>query len=535
MSATVDSPATPGLEIPQRALRLFAAYRVVIGVILLAAYFFALNRFWWERYDSALYLKFALGYLAFGLASVSLAFTYPRLLARYLTLQVLTDIGFIIALMAAAGGVRSGIGLLLVMTIAAAALISNGRLALFFAAVASIALLLSQSWQMLAWDERIDDYSHAVMLCLSCFATAWLAYSFAKRMRQSEALASQRGIDLENLEQVNQIIIRDMLDGILVVDQEMRLRHRNPQAAALLGTLVYQPKATQLPEFAPQVAEALQQWLLSGREFRAKVVQAAGEGKELRLRFMPVGSDARLGTVIFIENWSRVQSQAKQLKLAALGRLTANIAHEIRNPLSAVSHANQLLQEDNQLDYTARRLLEIIGDNVTRLDQIVQDVLLLNRRDRVQTEQIALDSFLRDFREQFCRSEHVPTEGLSIKIEAPAATTRFDRSHLHQVLWNLCRNGWRHGRQQAASLSIQVPAQIQQAAACVIEVVDDGPGIEEDNLPHLFEPFFTTESQGTGLGLYIARELCDANNARLEYTGSRAGARFTLTIGEQND
>lgn len=512
-----------------RSMRYFALYRMVVAGVLLATFFLMHQRTWWDNYQSELYLNVALGYVAFSLAATFLTRMRMQRFNRLLTAQVIGDIGFIVVLMYAAGGVKSGLGLLLVMAIAAAALISQGRLALFYAALATIALLLEQSWQFLALDERFENYSQAVMLSLSCFATAWLAHSLAQRTRQSEELAARRGIDLENQAQVNQIIIRDMLDGILIVDKDARLRHHNAQAEALLAGLIRNVKSSSLAGFSAEIATYFHQWLEDGLGARDGDIKLAAGGKELRLRFQPVGQDRSHGAVIFIEDWDRVQSQARQMKLAALGRLTANVAHEIRNPLSAIGHASQLLQEEKGMDTTAQRLLQIINDNVVRLDQMVKDVLQLNQRDRARQEIISLPDFLREFREQFCQVENIPAGGFALDIATGNVDVLFDRRHLHQVLWNLCRNGWRHGRKQHDSLRLHL-AQSRRKAEIVIEVKDDGPGVADEVRPHLFEPFFTTESGGTGLGLYIARELCEANNASLGYTTSDAGGQFNIYL-----
>ncbi|HEX5539192.1 MAG TPA: ATP-binding protein, partial [Methylophilaceae bacterium] len=378
------------------------------------------------------------------------------------------------------------------------------------------------------WSEHYDDYSHAVMLSLSCFATAWLAHSFAKRARQSEALASQRSIDLENLSQINELIIQEMPDGILVVDEEFRLRHHNIQAERLLGIAKTDDMQT-LETYAPEMAALMRNWMEQGSDIGPGAVKSTTEERALRLRFMPVGADRQHGAVIFIEDWSQMQAQAQQLKLAALGRLTANIAHEIRNPLSAISHASQLLQEDEQLDPASQRMLQIIGDNVERLDQMVKDVLELNRRDRTQQETINLPKFLVEFHEQFCQAEKISPSGFSIAAGEAGVEIVFDRRHLNQILWNLCRNGWRHSKQQAGSLSLSLHVTVG-GRAMRVEIRDDGAGVSPDAVPHLFEPFFTTETTGTGLGLYIARELCEANGANIKYVPTGNGSLFILYI-----
>jgi two-component system, NtrC family, sensor histidine kinase PilS len=255
-------------------------------------------------------------------------------------------------------------------------------------------------------------------------------------------------------------------------------------------------------------------------------------GKELRLRFLPVSPDRSRGTVIFIEDWSRVRAHARQLKLASLGRLTANIAHEIRNPLSAISHASQLLQEEENSDPASRRLLQIINDNTLRLDHMVQDILQLSRRDKAHQEIVYLGVFLQEFHDQLCQVEKIDPDQFILELAPDDMPVMFDRRHLHQVLWNLCRNGWRHCRKQSGSLMLRLRAGARISEA-EIEISDDGPGVSEEARSHLFEPFFTTDTNGTGLGLYVARELCEANGAGLDYVESRSGARFGIFIKRQ--
>ena len=230
-----------------------------------------------------------------------------------------------------------------------------------------------------------------------------------------------------------------------------------------------------------------------------------------------------------------MQTQAHQVKLAALGRLTANIAHEIRNPLSAISHANQLLQEEEDNNPATTRMLQIIADNVQRLDQIIKDVLELNRRDRTNQEMIHLENFMTDFYTQFCAVEKIPAHCFKLTLHNSDTVIAFDRRHLNQILWNLCKNGWRHSKNSENSLKLTVTTSSKRPDV-QIEIADDGEGIPENVRNNLFEPFFTTEKSGTGLGLYIARELADANGAKLQLktsakaTNTHIGTQFIMVI-----
>lgn len=279
-----------------------------------------------------------------------------------------------------------------------------------------------------------------------------------------------------------------------------------------------------LKDYAPALAARLEEWRNDVSE--RDVASETRFNRTLSARFVPVDRSRSAGAVIFLEDWTRIQAEARQMKLAALGRLTANIAHEIRNPLGAISHAAQLLQEEPAVGETAMRLLAIIHDNTMRLDRMVNDVLRLNRGDRAQREKFKLIDYLKAFVEQLCQIEKISPEIFEID---PAADSQvlFDRSHFDQVMWNLCRNALRHCRRQKASIRIMVSSE-HGGRTVKLEIVDDGPGVPAAARNHLFEPFFTTAAGGTGLGLYIAREVCEANDATLDYVETAAGARFAV-------
>ena len=257
------------------------------------------------------------------------------------------------------------------------------------------------------------------------------------------------------------------------------------------------------------------------------------------LRFVPVSERPEAGTVIFLEDLSRVREEAQQMKLVAIGRLTANIAHEIRNPLGSISHAAQLLHEDPEGSPTTRRLLGIIHDNTQRLNRMVNDVLGLDRGHAAHAECVPIASFVAQFLTEFAETENADIQVFAVSADA-ALQVMFDRTHLNQILWNLCRNARRHCRGRPGS--IRIVAYAAQAGRVVkLEVIDDGPGVAPAVRGGLFEPFVTAAPGGTGLGLYIARELCVTNGATLEYvdgtsgangpdgTEGKAGAQFTLT------
>lgn len=519
------------------SFKLYNGYRILIALTILISQSPPNSELLFQEANKNLFSIIAFGYLLFSITAATLTWFEKPNLEITLPFQIIADIIFILLLMHIDNASYSGMGLLLVITVAAASLISDGRLALFYAAVATIGILLQQFFSSIITPNSANNYSTAAMLSIVCFAIAWLAHSLARRMQQSEQLASQRGLDLQSLAQVNALITHKMNDGVLVVDRDLFIKHHNLQAEAFLNLENEDWEERSLNEVAPEIAKLLIEWLDEKQDpndsLTPNILKVNMLSRELRISFLPIAENrdpesGEQGAVIFIEDWSHMQTQSHQVKLAALGRLTANIAHEIRNPLSSISHANQLMQEDEEASPANKRMLQIISDNVQRVDQIIKDVLELNRRDRTNQEMIHLENFITDFYNQFCAVENISAADFTLMINESDTTILFDRRHLNQILWNLCKNGWRHSQQVENSLKLEVYT--SNKSVIVIEVTDDGSGIPEDASSHLFEPFFTTEKSGTGLGLYIGRELAEANGANLQYTPTNTGTKFILQI-----
>ena len=539
LAATVDNKLT---LTRWRSLKLYNVYRILIALMFLVTQGLIKGEGGLQAAAQDLPSLLIFAYLAFSIIAAIFTWLEQPTIDITLPIQITIDVVFIVLIMHAQGAEQGGTGLLLIITIASASLISEGRLALFYAAIATIGILLEQAYSAQFGDKPTSNYATGVILSLACFATAWLAYSLAKRMQQSELLASQRGLDVKNLAQINALITHEMQDGVLVVNQHLQIKHHNVQAESMLGLEDENWLEKRLDEISPEMASLLQHWLESTdgatetantNILKPNILKLSAMSRELRVNFLPIADNRSEGAVIFIEDWSQMQTQAHQVKLAALGRLTANIAHEIRNPLSAISHANQLLQEEEDTSPATKRMLQIISDNVQRLDQIIKDVLELNRRDRTNQERIHFENFIADFYTQFCAVEKIPKGCFTLTLNHLNTMILFDRRHLNQILWNLCKNGWRHSKQAKNSLelAISVPNKSQTVQ---IDVIDDGEGIPDSVSSHLFEPFFTTEKSGTGLGLYIARELADANGAKLQFvsgqTSTQTGTQFTMHI-----
>lgn len=516
-----------------RSLKQLNAFRFFLAIFFIASVLFtdALHIIS-PSYGGLLFLV-AVAYLAasigfrFFLSSQQMGFNYQ------LVMQLVTDIVVIGLFLHLGGGNVTGLGLVLTVPMAAAGLHPKTRVMLFLAALASMAILLEQvltataSGDILSGDTT-GGYLRAALLSAGFFTIAGISHLLAKGMLASVREADAKGREASELERINAKVIQDLPYGVLVLGPEGQVILRNQKAEGLLRCPV--PAQSELKACDRELAVLWQDWMRGG-EPDSVVMSGSDEPRRLRVRLHELGPERASGAVVIVEDMSELEQEALDLKMAALGRLTANLAHEIRNPLSAINHASQLLGEDAGSGSTTARLTRIIEDNVARLNYLVEDVLSLSRRDRQNRELIALHEYLPEFVASFRQTESVPEGvvcvevGLGLRIE-------FDRMHLHQILWNLFRNAWRHCSKGPCSIRLSAVASGDMVQ---IELYNDGPAIPPDIRQKLFEPFFSTERAGTGLGLYIALELAEANDGQLRCIEQTQGARFRLSARQHKE
>lgn len=520
LSTSASGEAQEHLASYWRSLRYFSAYRIFIAGIFLAGVMVFGDALSIGTQDVNLFRRTSAIYLLLSIAMLVAVVRRTYGFNLQLSLQVAVDIAVLTLMMYASGGQKSGIAVLLLVVVAGAGLVGQGRMTLFYAALASVAMLMEESWRALTLDADPVDFARTGMICIAFFGVAIVARLLAQRVVANETLARERGRELGDQLRISERIIRDMEDGVLVVDADAQVRLFNPRAESMLDRQVSGRPA--LAALSGVLAARYAAW--SAQRVEAAEVLRPVAGKLLRVRYLPpaeVGGNA----LIYLEDMERVQSQAQQLKLAALGRLTANMAHEIRNPLAAISHAAELLAEEDP-DPLRQRLARIIHDNTQRLNRLVTEVLELGRRDRAQPELLNWQAFLRGFVEELAL--HDRTVETRVQTTGDNLMIRFDRGHLYRVLWNLVGNALRHASQEQGAVRIGAGVSTQ-ASGIEIHVFDDGPGIDTNLHGQVFEPFFTTHGAGTGLGLYIARELCEANGASLDLLNEPGGAHFRIS------
>ncbi|HUX29084.1 MAG TPA: HAMP domain-containing sensor histidine kinase [Thiobacillus sp.] len=517
-AAALPRPAAQGYFASHwRSLDYFNLYRLTLAVALV------FTGILFDESDlflgtGARFQSFAYAYLVIAaLFVLGIRARWPEFQIQ-LTAHITADILLVVLMMSTSERLAGGMGLLLAISIASGGLVGSGRLTLLYAAMASIAVLLQHGFNILGGNQGRESFFQVGLLCAGYFAIGWLAHALTQRALRSETLAQRQADELALLNRINALAIENSPDGLLAVRGDGVVRHISPRALGLLGiTMPVTPGVTRLRDCSPELAR-LAQHLRAGTTPALSTPTA-----QLRVRCIPLETpdDSR---VLMLEDQSQAEQAAQRLKLAALGRLTANIAHEIRNPLSAISHAAQLLYEEAR-DPAQARLTAIIENNARRLDRLVEEVLTLNRRDRlnpVSFDAAALAALIDELRQ----TEEIPADAVIVSMPK-SLHFQFDPDHLRQIVWNLLRNAWRFSRKHTGSLRFSMQ---MSGSNLQFEIKDDGPGLSQEHQGKLFEPFFTTDAQGTGLGLFLARELAEANNAVLTYVPGTSGAHFRLSL-----
>ena len=522
----IDS-ATLRQDTNWRALNYFNGYRFLIAALFVALYWIGQLPEPLGVYDHRLFELVVHVYLAASVVVfVLVAYRFPRYKLQ-VAAQVLLDVVAITLLMYASDGLSSGFGMLMVIVVAGGALLVPGKIGILFAAIAAIAVLGHEAYLHLQRFYPQPNFTHAGFLGMTFFVTAFISNTLATRVQVSEALAAQRGLDLQNLARLNEYIVQQLQAGVLVLDGAQNVTLINEAARQLLGVSA-DCIGRAIGNLFPELARTVGAWEAMS-PVESVAVAAGPGGVELQVSITRLRAGPRGDLLIFLEDVAVLRQRAQQLKLASLGRLTASIAHEVRNPLGAISHASQLLSEAVAVDSQERRLTAIIEENSRRVNGMIESVLSISRRRRAQPQTIVLDEQIRRCLEEFRIRNNLDADAIRLQLGATTASARMDPDQLFQILWNLCENGLRYSR-QAPVLTLNCGIRIDSRRP-FIEVIDIGPGVPPELREQLFEPFFTTEPRGTGLGLYIARELCEANQATLNlaWTGA-TGTCFRIVF-----
>ncbi len=475
-------------------------------------------------------------YFGIAVAAALGALFYRRHFVGQLTAQLSADLVMATILVVLGGGMRSEFVVLYLIPIAGASLMLPTSAAFFTASIAVIILLSDAALRGLREEHADPQLFQAGLYGAALFGITALLRLLSVRLNRQERLAHVRGLDLQNQLEINRLVISQMEQGVIVVDAATTVRANNLAARAMLGM----SRGTQLtgqrlsdPPALRALGEAFRRWTAGGAveggwtdlqfaPFAAEsgagqpVPPAGGTGvRLLRARFARPPSPQSGEFVIFLEDRNALEARAQQLKLAAMGRLTASIAHEIRNPLAAISNAGQLLAEDAR-DALQKRLAGIVRENTARLNRLVEDVLRVARREPPLSDEFDLHTFVTAWIAEFVRDRSLAPA--TICVSGPGrSVVKFEQSHLRQILFNLVDNALRYCSGRPGSVEVHLEAPAEDGGRARLWVLDDGTGVAPPDRAAMFEPFYTTHARGTGLGLFLAREFCIANHAELAY------------------
>ena len=529
-----DADALPDRQ-RARLFRIYNYYRLVVSILLVALLFIAPEEFDTrmravEYYQAGIFTYLAINFFS-GL--ILLAGFQPR--NRHIIVSILMDILLLHGLLLASSGMTSGLANLVIVTVAAGNILTPTRIGTFYAALAAICSLGIASWSALALLSSVDEIVRAGSLGILYFSAAFILQYISRRVVRSEALASSRAKSIAELEQINRQIIQRMRTGILVLDRYGAIRLANAAAEELLFAATPSEDTSSRGRTLPApLRRGLEDWLKNPRG-RTEPFQALPTAPMVQANFTQLDQERGDQILVFIDDLSKVTQQAQQMKLASLGRLTAGIAHEIRNPLGAISHASQLMRESDHLDTGDRKMLDIIQRHSRRANGIIENVLDLSRRREASSDLVQVDDWLAAFRDDYLQTLDKNADSppvIELEIEDTVPPARFDVSQLEQVLVNLADNGLRYSLENTGQPKIVLRAgATADGERAYIDVRDFGTGIAKENYASIFEPFFTTDKSGTGLGLYLARELCESNQAHLSLVEHRKpGCCFRITF-----
>jgi two-component system sensor histidine kinase PilS (NtrC family) len=497
----------------EQVFYIYNLYRTVLSLVLLISFLFRDVSTTLGIANEALFLQVCIAYLIINILSLLL---HMLKLSRerekqLLVVILLIDIFALVLFSYTCGGVSSGMAHLLIVPVATSSIIFATRLSTFFAAIASIGAMYSE-WYLSLTFQSGENYSLQVgILGLTLFAASLILQYLGNRIRLKEAVNRQQASSIESLVEINEQIIQRMQTGILVADQNGTLLNYNNSAKKLLNLKADKDGAMAVPAALLAQMEIWKQ----DNAVRPKPMVLEENAPELQANFTYLHSPDVAKILTFLEDNSQLSSRAQHLKLMSLGRLTASIAHEVRNPLHAISHACQLLNESTTLLNQEKRLLEIILVHTERVNSIIQNILELSRHRQTVPEVLDSKIWLEEFLVRFSNS-YKEELNISLKVEPEKIAVRFNPGQLEQLLTNLCDNGLRYSRKHTGEYILAIEVHLlEHSQIPYMDIIDYGLGPAADQEEQVFEPFYTTESSGTGLGLFICKEICEANQARV--------------------
>ncbi|ABE74459.1 MULTISPECIES: sensor histidine kinase [Psychrobacter] len=538
------------LPVPQlRKLgMIYSSYRFIVSLFFMLMVYITVRTDGSPSLPSFLQQTVLSFYVLLSLILLGLFYTVGKHMRRQLAFGLALDVIILSLLLYTAGAPDLQLTMLYMVVVAASFMLLHGSQALIITLLAIIFVIYQQFFYAIANSMSLANLGSALLMSASFLAVGGLSWSISQRLVQLEKVAVRHAKEVERLNSINQEVISQMVNGVIVIDDKQVVlanlaayqllsipsRHDNQSKPVAAFEQQLGQQHLQLFNACLSVAAGLTRTFI----YELPAVANSSIIGKLRVDIIPLKDDSKL---IILEDLRREQASAQQLKLASLGQLTASIAHEIRNPLAAISQASQLLIEDviesemdndNALSPFANNdinsqmtgnheLYKMIFSQTKRVNRIIEDVLKLSRQQTANQQTIILADWMPVFLDNYFKGHDVFLHVLT------QPTISFDIHQLEQVLINLINNGLRYSSYAHPHAFVEIEIYCADNDV-IIDVLDGGTGVNADDLSALFNPFFTTEQSGTGLGLYLSQAFCEANQARLLYVPEHQKTCFRL-------
>jgi two-component system sensor histidine kinase PilS (NtrC family) len=517
-----------------RSLYYFNLYRLLLAVFLVTA---SLADFNVGSLGSSHPDLFTVASFTYALLSILFMLSIHNGWPTYTTqckLQILVDLIIIIILYHSSSGRGAGLEILFYVSVSASGILLGGRGALAAAAAASILLITEHSYVILTNQRPFGGFTTLGFIGGGLFITAFMIYSLTRLLKRSEVEVAQKNIDLEKLSHINDLIVEQLQSGVIVVDSSLKPILINQSGRKLLELEDSSSLPDLLEDMLPDIA--LKIYTADTNEAWKTSKIFIEPGKTLLIQYKPLGEVFQSGYIILVDDYSELEKEQRNEKFIAMGRLSASIAHEIRNPLGAISHAGQLLAESPSIMEHDSRLIEIIDQQSKRINQIIKTILDLGQSNEQKQTEFNLYEWLKETIELFNTDKKLAPGSISICGDRTIKACG-DPEQLQHVVLNLLSNGVKYADSSSTPLVTLSINASKENELVTVSVTDSGPGIAPENQNRVFEPFFTTSSTGNGLGLYIARQICLGNHGALDYVPNKDGRHFfviTLVAGPCN-
>lgn len=511
----------------QRLVLIYSGYRLALSFFLIALFLITLNNPVVGGSAPYLYLNALAGYAFITLMSYVSLRHWPYQLDNQVSFMLVIDVCALTLMLYANGGPSLQMSMLYMVVVMAANILLPALRALTIALFAAITVIYQQFFYSLAQNADLRGISGAALLALSFIGISLFGQLITRRLRLVERLVQERAQEINQLQAINQQIVEQIDTGLLVLDEQQHILLINKAAQRMafpsgraLTEITNQPLMELNVRLAEQIQLSLQQ---QQYEF---LLQSPDKSQELNVQLTQLNyHDNSRYILVTLQSLQRLNQQVQQLKLASLGQLTASIAHEIRNPLAAISQASELMAE-SALDETDQQLLAMIQRQTKRLDLIIENILQMSRRKPISPQQLLLQDWIPALIQENLSQLHTYIEP---RIQ-PGLSVWFDPLQLQHILVNLLQNAVHHSKKIHEQPVVRILASQDEQQQVILDVMDSGPGLSASVIKTLFEPFFTTEPNGTGLGLYLSKSFCEANDAQLLYVPQTRGACFRIVF-----